>query len=363
MARQASSPTRDRRRRAFYEWMSWATFYAFAFPFVTMLLMFRELSALETFAASALSALVGGPCMTWVFLVLVPYTRRFPFAGALPIQVTSMLTIIALGFFLGVLTIGSVRTGVSPFDAEHLRGSAAFLFESQELRPAYAVALIVIVLMSALGQISGKLGPGVLWSWMLGRYHRPKEESRAFMFLDLKDSTPLAEKLGDLEFSALVQEFMRDVGQTLADFRGRVSHYIGDEAVIYWKPSRAFQRGNCAQFVFALHEQIGDRAPEYERRFGIAPQFKAGLHVGTVIVAEVGYGKSEIVLHGDAVNTTARIVGECTALGEDFLASAEAVAGLRESASCFAFESMGLRVLKGKSTPLELFAVRRKADS
>jgi adenylate cyclase len=34
---------------------------------------------------------------------------------------------------------------------------------------------------------------------------------------------------------------------------------------------------------------------------------KAGAHVGRVVATEVGTIKSEIVFHGDVVNTTARV--------------------------------------------------------
>lgn len=36
-----------------------------------------------------------------------------------------------------------------------------------------------------------------MWNMITGRYHRPRKERRIYMFLDIKDSTALAERLGD----------------------------------------------------------------------------------------------------------------------------------------------------------------------
>ena len=37
--------------------------------------------------------------------------------------------------------------------------------------------------------------------------------------------------------------------------------------------------------------------------YGRVPQFKAGAHVGTVVVTEIGNFKKELVYHGEVVNT------------------------------------------------------------
>jgi hypothetical protein len=47
----------------------------------------------------------------------------------------------------------------------------------------------------------------VLLNFLLGRYNRALREERVFMFLDLADSTPLAEKMGDLAVQSLIGRF------------------------------------------------------------------------------------------------------------------------------------------------------------
>ena len=59
-----------------------------------------------------------------------------------------------------------------------------------------AIGFLLYVIIIFFRQLDRILGPGVLLSYLLGRYHRPHREARIFMFLDLKSSTSLAEELG-----------------------------------------------------------------------------------------------------------------------------------------------------------------------
>lgn len=205
-------------------------------------------------------------------------------------------------------------------------------------------------------QIGRKLGPGVLTNWITGKYYTPREEELVFMFLDMKDSTTLAEKLGAIKFSALVRDFFRDMTVPLQESAGRVSHYIGDEAVIYWKPGDAVKHKGCIAFFKAFEQTIRDRAPYYQTNYGLVPEFKAGLHAGPVVATEVGEIKSEIVFHGDVVNTTARIQSMCNELGHPLLASREIAAKLGLPKG-IVMSALGPVHLKGKAEEIELVAI------
>lgn len=333
--------------------MAWGTLYAFLFPFLSMLGFGIPIA--DAAVSSAAIALFGGPGFSAIYLFLVPFTRRFPFFAAVLIQISSMLALGLSGFYVAVVIIGSRRSGMSMLDPRTLSESWRFLW-GPDLRGPYLVALGLLVVMTTLGQLSSKLGPGVLGSWMTGKYHRPKEETRIFMFLDVKDSTPLAERLGNLKFSELIQWFFRDLGECLGSYGGAVSHYIGDEAVIHWTPKRGLKNANCVRFFFDLERTIAMRAERYRERFGVVPAFKAGLHIGQVVVAEVGSGKTEIVLHGDAVNTTARIVGKCAEVGTDLLLSRQLGDALGSQANRFRLATLGTFELKGKAEKVELLS-------
>lgn len=234
------------------------------------------------------------------------------------------------------------------------------------MRPAGYVPLILTILLAfvfaALNQVSRKLGPGVLLNWITGKYHSPLEETRIFMFLDLKDSTTLAERLGNLEFSALVKDFFADMTRPAMKTGAEVSHYIGDEAVLSWQVERGMLQANCLRFFFLMADSIAARAAYYQGRYGVVPGFKAGVHIGAVVATEVGEIKSEIVFHGDVMNTTARITGLCSPLGRDLLISKELIDAMGAPEG-FAFEPFGAQQLKGKEQAVEVFGVTWNPDS
>jgi adenylate cyclase len=86
------------------------------------------------------------------------------------------------------------------------------------------------------------------------------------------------------------------------------------------------------------------------------PEFKAGVHAGEVIIAQIGELKSEIVYNGDVLNTTARIQSLSNQLGHKLLVSAE----LMEIISLgpeYTVLDLGSVPLRGKTEALELCAV------
>ena len=215
---------------------------------------------------------------------------------------------------------------------------------------------LVALLINFTFQISRKLGPGVLTSWITGKYYTPREEPFVFMFLDMKDSTTLAEQLGALKFSALVRDFFYDMTGPLMDSHGRVSHYIGDEAVIYWKPDDAFKEKGPLAFFKWFEDEIASRANYYQSTYGLVPSFKAGLHMGPVVATEVGEVKSEVVFHGDVLNTAARIQSMCNELGHTLLSSRDLAAKLVLPHGAV-MSALGPVHLKGKAEEIELVAI------
>ena len=103
--------------------------------------------------------------------------------------------------------------------------------------------------------------------------------------------------------------------------RGRIYQYVGDEAVVTWTTERGLSQGNCLRCVFLVSERIHEQRDRYLARYGIVPEFKAGLHGGPVVTAEIGDIKKDIVHSGDTVNTAARVEAQCRPLERRVLVS------------------------------------------
>ena len=156
---------------------------------------------------------------------------------------------------------------------------------------------------------------------MLGRYHRPREVDRIFCFIDLKDSTTIAEKLGHLRFAMFLRDYYSDISEALRKTAAQVYQYVGDEIVLSWSFSDGLKDNNIINCVFKMKKILNGLRQKYINRYGVFPEFRAGLHGGNVIVTWVGELKKEIVYFGVTVNTASRIQEECKRLGRDFLIS------------------------------------------
>ena len=160
----------------------------------------------------------------------------------------------------------------------------------------------------------------------LGTYRRPRREERAFVFLDLTDSTAWAERLGPLRFTDFKNDFFADVAEPVLATGGRIVQYVGDEVMVSWPMARALKDAAPLRFYFLVGDRVAARAERYRQRYGEVPRFKAGVHGGWVVTAEVGDLKRDIVHSGDVVNTAARIEGECRPRGCTLLVSDEMIA-------------------------------------
>lgn len=220
----------------------------------------------------------------------------------------------------------------------------------------YFYVLSIDFLLNVLHQINMMLGEGNLSKLIRGRFYHPREEQRIFMFLDLQSSTQIAENLGHLKYSALIQDCFNDLG-VVAEQGAEIYQYVGDEAVLTWPLAQGIKKNNCLRAFFKFRRQLQKRAKHYQQTYGIQPFFKAGLHCGTVTVTEIGKYKREIAYHGDPVNTAARIQGQCNIYQKELLISEELKSILNPKKH--AYEFLGTIALKGKKEDTSLYAVAR----
>ena len=97
----------------------------------------------------------------------------------------------------------------------------------------------------------------------------------------------------------------------------------------------------------------------YEDAYGIAPFFKAGVNIGSVMAAEVGLARREIAYHGDVLNTAARIQSLCNKYEAALLCSEMVVNNLLNAGDYELSEKEEI-VLRGKTEAVKVFEVKRK---
>ena len=166
------------------------------------------------------------------------------------------------------------------------------------------------------------------------------------MFVDIEDSTELSKNLSLEHYYGLVNDFFRDVAGPVLDSRGEIYEYVGDEVVISWKYEAGVRDANCVRAFFEIEKAVWKQSGQYLNRYGAVPAFKAGLHEGEVITAEMGGSKKVIAFNGEVLNVTARIQGQCNRLQRRLLASQQLVDQLKIPGDVTP-QSMGLIELRG----------------
>jgi adenylate cyclase len=210
--------------------------------------------------------------------------------------------------------------------------------------------------------VSRLLGQHVLLNFVTGRYHRPRVETRVFLFIDMEGSTGLAERLGALVFHRLLNRFVVDLTEPIVAARGEIHSYVGDEVIATWRLEDGVAHAHCVAACFSAMDRLARLAPDYRREFGAAVNFRAGMHCGPVVTGEMGSVKKEIVFLDDTVNTTARIQEMCRQTGDRVLASADLIDRL-ELPPGVAKRSLGGMGLRGKKNDVALYALTRPAEA
>lgn len=229
-------------------------------------------------------------------------------------------------------------------------------FATRKVFEFLGIALIISLVSNFMDELYRKLGRDAIYNLILGKYHQVKQEEGLFLFIDLNNSTDIAEEMGELEFSHFLQDYFYDISEPIARYFGRVYQYVGDEIVVKWPLKKGLKFALCVRCFFAIQKQIRRYGEQYKERYGRVPEFKAALHGGNVVVSEVGKYKSEIAYHGDVLNTTARMLSKCHDLNADFIISDYIVERV-EMPKYFKVDSMGFFQLRGKQQEVKLHSV------
>lgn len=216
--------------------------------------------------------------------------------------------------------------------------------------------LVVYGLLVFFLQINHLLGAGTLWKFIRGHYRKPREEVRIFMFLDMKSSTSIAEQLGPVRFYTLLDELFHEITGPVLQTKAEIYQYVGDEVILTWKMEPGLEGANCLRAFFLFRAQLLRNRAHYLRGYGVEPAFKAGLHFGKVVSAQIGDLKQEITYNGDPLNTAARIRDACTHYGRDCLVSGSLMKRLGYLEG-FRWEKLETVALRGKEKAVELFSV------
>jgi class 3 adenylate cyclase len=332
-------------------------FWAFA-PIVGSVagLLYAQIFDVEAFSAAIRGAFVGAPILLYERGNVLSRWRDAIRKAATPFFIVATIATYVLMILVGNAAAGTVL--------HHLFGYMRTAREAMALSESGLVyALVVSALVTFVFRVRDLIGPSLFTSLLLGRYHRPTKEERIFLFLDVSGSTHFADRHGDLETQAYLGQIFSALALPVRRSQGSIDDYIGDMALVTWPMHRGMRDAACLRCVFDFAAVLKHQAPMWLARFGQVPEFRAVLHCGWVVTAEIGLERHKIAYFGDVVNTTGRLESLSKTLGEPVLVSGDFLDSIRELPLDLAAENLGFHAMRGRNEPLEVSAIRLRAKN
>lgn len=309
-----------------------------------------------TIVFSIISGLAGG----WLLLFKLGRRYRaktfaFGIVNAGLVFIVTYISLVIVGLFIIDFVYFSFN---GSFSAAFTKSINNVLFNI--LSPSFFVNVFIfgffVSITQFMLQVNDKFGPGVLWKFITGKYYHPRQEERIFMFLDLKSSTTIAERMDSEKFFALLKEIYNDITEPILNSQGEIYQYVGDGVVVSWTVEQGLADNNCLVCFFDIEAAIAKRKAHYALTYDLLPTFKAGLHIGEATVGEIGVIKKDIVYSGDVLNTTSRIEGECNRNNVNILLSTDLLRRMKLNGAYVA-KALGEIPLKGKKEKVLLYTI------
>lgn len=188
------------------------------------------------------------------------------------------------------------------------------------------------------------------------------EREVAILFADIRAFTAFSEKKLPYDVVFVLNQYFRTMGEAVERAGGQLDKFIGDGVMALFGIETDTQAGCRAALEAArrmavglkeLNENLKNDLPE-PLRIGI------GIHVGSVIVGDMGYaGARSVTAIGDPVNTASRL----EAMNKDFtsqLIVSKKVA--RRAGLDLSHERLEVVPVRGRADPLQVYILNDAAD-
>lgn len=183
----------------------------------------------------------------------------------------------------------------------------------------------------------------------------------AVAFVDLRDSTALAETLPPVEFMAILAAFRRHITRAARGTSGVIDKFIGDGALVVFglTGERDAAAANALRFAEELLTLTHPKA-DCAQGAGPCSTFGIGVHFGTVFCGVVGDDdRLEFTVLGDAVNVASRLQAQTRKEGVSLIVSGSVLHAARQHPA--EWRRLVGDTLPGRDGPVPMF-VREPAN-
>ncbi len=287
------------------------------------------------------------------------FGRRFR-ALAVPFQFLGkvlLVNLLTLALIVVAMLLDSQRFTLITADEPYR------LHEVFAMMQFYQLLLRVVVVTSVailVVQVEEWMGRRTFLGFLLGRYERPVAEERVVLTMDLVGSTGLAERLGDLRYYRFLNHTYSLMTDAVLRNEADIHKYIGDEVIFTWPMRVGLRQSNALDLYFDITARIKAHESDLLLEYGVVPRYRAALHGGRMISAQVGHIKRTVDLSGDVMNSVSRMLGLAKTMKVDLLVSAELLARVPQAADRFTIGPQHIVPVKGRRREVRVHEVVRK---
>ena len=176
----------------------------------------------------------------------------------------------------------------------------------------------------------------------------------SYLFTDIENFTTLSEGLDSQELALFLNAYFDGATQIVLRHGGMVDKFIGDSVfAIFNAPVDIADHAACAVRCALEIDDFSQsfRRQQSEKKITVGVT-RIGVHTGSAVIGNFGSSaRFNYTAQGDAVNIASRL----EALNKHFGTRLCVSGDTRDACSNIAFRPMGSVVLKGKTTPVEVF--------
>jgi adenylate cyclase len=191
-----------------------------------------------------------------------------------------------------------------------------------------------------------------------GHQTTPERKDVTVLFADLKDFTPLAERLDPGVLVEVLNGWLRRMSTVLTAHQGHVAKFIGDGIMALFgalEPN-PWQANDAAHAALAMQAALAEYNATLVAEGLPALAMGVGIHRGSVVAGVLGSADLvEYGVVGSTVNVASRVEGLTRALGVDVLVTGAVDDALDRR---FRRDPMPPTAVKGVATPIQTFALR-----
>ncbi len=217
----------------------------------------------------------------------------------------------------------------------------------------FVLALIVI---SALNLHKRFYSPSRILAYLGKKPNHPRQVRMGFLFIDLNNSTGIAEKLKNGSYSTFLRMCFHTLDEVLEKNRGlEIYQYVGDEVIIFWDLNQIKLARQAVNLFEQFKRRLNEQREDFLSKYNEIPIFKAAIHGGLVTQAELGKRHLHNAFHGDVLNAASRMLDLCHTHETDLLISEKLYNHLVDGSALPDFEEVKDVLLDGKMQRITLF--------